>query len=412
MKPTMNNRPKSGLVLQGGGARGAYQVGVIKALGEIAQTRRSPFQVITGASVGAINAAPLAASANDFKHGTQHLETLWRGLTCDSIYDTRAIAICMSSVKWLTTIAFGGLGIGDPCALLDNAPLGRLLEESFDQRGIELALKTGALDALAISASGYGDGSSTTFFQAGPDVDEWKRARRQGQKTTLNHRHLLASSALPFVFPAIGIDGRYYGDGALRLATPLSPAIQLGAERLVIIGVRDKTIDEPSSHAEKYPSIGEMVGHAIDIIFNDDLDMDIERLSRINRTIGMLDEDQQAELGLCNIETVVLQPSKDLREIALRHAHEIPNTIKLLFKSIGAWGRDGRLISYLLFEPPYIGELIDLGYGDTMDRRSELTAWLEKSNAYDASWAENQKIALSEIEAGDPMATKEAVRIN
>lgn len=364
--------PINGLVLQGGGARGAYQVGALKAIAEILGRRRNPFPVITGASVGAINAAPLAAAASDFRFGVAQLEKLWRGLRCDKIFQTHPSAIAASSARWLWTIAFGGLGLGDPVALLNNAPLGELLAREFDPEMLSRTLKSGAVKGLAVSASSYRAGSSVTFFQGGEGESEWDRARRFGRRAKIDARHLLASSALPFVFPAVEIDGAYYGDGALRLSAPLSPAIQLGADRLVVIGARDKAVPPPNHETEEYPSIGEMTGHALDIIFNDDLDVDIERLERINRVVGAMDKSESDRLGLKEIRMIVLQPSADLREIARRHEHEMPRTIRMLFKSIGAWGKDGRLVSYLLFEPGYIGELIDLAYRDTMDRRHEV----------------------------------------
>ncbi len=370
-----------GLVLQGGGARGAYQVGAIRAMAEISRRRRIPFPVISGASVGAINAAPLAAMAGDYQRAARQLERLWRGLSCDKVYNTHPAAIAASSARWLWTIAFGGLGIGDPVALLDNAPLGNLLEKSFNTKGVARNLRSGALQALAISASSYGEGSSVTFFQADERAVGWKRSRRFGVGDTITHHHLLASSSLPFVFPAIAVDGNYYGDGALRLSAPLSPAIRLGAERLLVVGVRDNVVEPPNHRGEDYPTIGVMTGHALDIIFNDDLDADIERLERINRTVGVLDDGQRETLGLKTIDIKILQPTADLRAIAQRHAHEMPRSIRLLFKSIGAWGSDGRLVSYLLFEPGYIGDLIDLAYSDTMARKDELEPWLAEQGA-------------------------------
>ncbi|MDA3857759.1 MAG: patatin-like phospholipase family protein [Roseovarius sp.] len=370
-------KAQAGLVLQGGGARGAYQVGALKAIAEITGSRRNPFPIISGASVGAINAAPLAAASMDFQRGVKHLETLWHGLSCDSIYETRPSAIIATSARWLWTLAFGGLGVGDPCALLDNRPLSQLLQREFQRDGIARAIRQGALRALCITASSYNGGEAVTFFEAVEDAEGWQRARRLGVRTEIQADHLMASTALPFIFAAVRVENQYFGDGSLRLTAPLSPAIRMGADRLLVIGARDGERNSgKDGETEEYPSIGDMGGHALDILFNDNLDADIERLHRINKTVQLLSPKRREESGLRFIDLITLQPSRDLRHIAGEHAHEMPRTIRLLLRSIGSWGKDGRLVSYLLFEPGYVGALIRLGYEDTMKRRDELREFL------------------------------------
>lgn len=370
------NTKQIGLVLQGGGARGAYQIGVLKAVAEIAKTRQTPFPIISGASVGAINAAPLAASSGDFRRGVRHLEKLWRGLHSDNIYHTHATAIAASSARWLWSIVFGGLGVGDPCALLDNAPLRSLLERETDWRHLHKAIQRGTLHALCITASSYDDGQAVTWFVARDGIDGWERAKRIGVRAEIGTDHLMASSALPFVFPAVKVDGHYYGDGSLRLTAPFSAPIRMGADRIFIISVRDKHVGPQEGKEPGYPSIGEMAGHALDIMFNDNLESDHERLGRINDTLARMSDEARKDMPLRMINTLMISPSRDLRVVASEHADEMPRTIRLLLRSLGSWGKDDRLVSYLLFEPGYIGALIDLGHKDAMAQAEKIASFL------------------------------------
>ncbi|WP_272002330.1 patatin-like phospholipase family protein [Roseovarius sp. ZX-A-9] len=379
MPSSLSSASKTALVLQGGGARGAYQVGVLKAIAEITNCRRSPFQIVCGASVGAINAAPLAAASSDFQCGMRELETLWRSLRCSSVYDTRTLPLVATALRWAWTLLFGHFGVGAPCSFLNNAPLGALLEREFDQRDISRAISAGTLHALCITASSYDEGKAVTFVTGHDDITNWARARRRGVRTEIGPDHLLASSSLPFVFAPVRIDGEFYGDGSLRLTAPLSPAIRTGADRVLVIAARDNIADEPQMPKQtKSPSIGEMAGHALDIMFNDNLDADHERMSRVNQTLSLLPEERRRQTPLRVIDTVMLSPSKDLRRIAGRYAGEMPFAIRLLMRTLGSWGSDGRLISYLLFESSYISALIDLGYADTMEKENDVRDFLLK----------------------------------
>jgi len=368
---------RTALVLQGGGARGAYQVGVLKAVAEICAWRKSPFQIVCGASVGAINAASIANLANDFQFATSHLEALWRSLHCYSIYETRALKILLSSSRWAGNLMFGFDGLRAGGGLLDYTPLSSLLEREFNRSRLEQVIASGALHALCITSSSYRDGQSVTFFEGLESIDEWKRAREKGRRVRLNYKHLLASSALSFAFSPVEIDGEYFGDGSLRLTSPLSPAIRTGANKILVIGTRDPFREVfLESVASEPPSLGDIAGHALDVLFNDNLESDFERMLRVNETISLIPEKQRQKSKLVHITSLLLAPSKDLREIAFKYADDLPRTIRILMKTIGAWNRDGRLESYLMFEPGFVSELIELGYSDTLDRADEVTCFL------------------------------------
>ncbi|NNE51537.1 MAG: patatin-like phospholipase family protein [Sulfitobacter sp.] len=369
---------RTALVLQGGGARGAYQVGVLKALAQICDKRKSPFQIVCGASAGAINAAPIAVMSQDFQLATHHLEELWRGLRCSSIYETRTLRILLSGSRWAGNLIFRFASLGATGGILDNSPLQRLLEREFNRPRLERALSSGALHALCITASSYTQGVAVTFFEGATGISQWQRARRLGLRTPIGPAHLLASSALSFAFAPVEIDGNYFGDGSLRSTSPLSPAIRTGANRILVIGTRDpwhqSTTDEMPTMP---PTFGDIAGHALDIMFNDNLEADYERMQRINETLTLMSEDDRQKSVLRPISSLLLAPSKDLREVARVHADDLPRTIRILMKTIGAWHHDGRLESYLMFEPAYVGDLIDLGYEDTLGRAEEVRMFLE-----------------------------------
>jgi NTE family protein len=360
---------KTALVLQGGGARGAYHVGAIKAIAEITERRRSPFKIVCGASVGAINAASIAVASNDFQAGARHLEDLWRSLNSSSIFNTQAIPLLMTALRWAMSPIFTRLGYPTRGGLLDCEPLKLLLQREFSRAHLRRAIRTGSLHALCITASSYKRGEAVAFFEGAKEVEEWSRSRRRGTRTEISADHILASAALPFAFAPVLLESGYYGDGSLRLTSPLSPAIHLGADRILVITSRDgNTVPLTDGASEESPSIGEMAGHALDILFNDSLEGDHERMKRINQTISLVSPEVRQKSPLRVIETVLLKPSRDLRDVAKSHAKQVPWSIKFLLYSLGPKDGDGRIESYLMFEPDYIGALIDLGYVDTMKR--------------------------------------------
>ena len=365
------------LILPGGGARGAYQVGVLRAVSELTADGLNPFPVICGTSAGSINAAVLASHAHEFSTGVERLEQFWRSMFCARVYRTDAWTVFKSGMRFALTLLSGGLIKTDPKAFLDNMPLRLFLENHLQLEGIQTALDLGALRAVAVTASGYTSATATSYFEAQEDIDEWQRTRRRGQASKLNVHHLLASAALPILFPAERIGNEYFGDGGMRMVAPLSPAIHLGANRIMVIGTRDERPDLPPESPAEYPSAGEIGGYLLDTIFMDTLNADLARMRRINKTLELIPEEKRQQTDLININSLVIKPSKDLRYVTQAHVGDIPHSVQVLLRTLGGWGRDWRMASYLLFESAYCGELIDLGYADGMNAEQEIMDFLK-----------------------------------
>jgi NTE family protein len=367
--------------MAGGGARAAYQVGVLKAVAELLPAGApNPFPILSGTSAGAINAAALAAYALDFQDAVRRLNFIWRNFRVQRVFRADAAGIAASGARWLAALMLGGLGRRNPQALLDRTPLAELLEHYLPMAQIQRAIDAGALHAVSVTATGYSSGQSVSFFQGADTIAPWARARRVGSATQLTVEHLLASSAIPFVFTAVKLNREYFGDGSLRQIAPISPALHLGADRLLVIGVRyDSSAHAPREHDPPYPSLAQVAGHVLNSIFLDSLEADLERLQRINRTVSLIPPQQRVEHGvmLRQVEALVIAPSQDIERIAARHAHRLPRPVRFLLRGIGAGRRAGaNLVSYLLFEKPYCRELISLGYADAMMRREELLRFL------------------------------------
>lgn len=364
-------------MLPGGGARGAYQVGVLRAIADMHGDGHLPFPVITGTSAGAINAAMLAGYARDFRTGVDRLEHLWSNLRCHDVFRVDLRETVAKTLRWTGAMALGFLGITAPPAVLNNAPLRALLRREVDRDGIAEAIDRGVLRALAITASAYTSSRAVSFFQAHSSIEEWERPRRVGQRTAIDIEHLMASSALPLIFPACKLGHEFFGDGGMRMTSPLSTPIRLGADRLLIVGTRDEVPDpSPVDVDAPAPSIGEIGGYLLDIIFMDQLQADLTRLERVNRTLSHVPESERPKTGLRHIDHLMIKPSADLRTVAERHVHRVPRTVRFMLRRVGAWGPGMRLPSYLLFEGPFCRELMELGYHDAQQQRHDIEALL------------------------------------
>ena len=372
----MNENPKIALMLPGGGARGSYQVGVMKGIMELLSDKKAPFSIITGTSAGAINAVVLASYANDIKYGTARLEKFWTSLHCEDVYRTDGIMIAKTMAKLFGSMFFGKLGVKAPRSLLDNEPLFHYLTKQLHLSQIQDCINTGFLDGLAITASSYDTSVAKSFFQAKDSIYSWNRTRRIGIPQDIQVEHILASAALPFLFPAQLIGKEFYGDGGLRMSAPLSPAIHLGAEKIVVIGTRDESPIPTPTDIPEYPSMGELGGYMLDTIFMDTLMADLSRTKRINRTLDLIDDDKKSQTNLKCIETMIIKPSVDVRDITREHSKDIPAPVRRLLKMIGGWGKEWRMPSYLLFEPGYTKALIKLGYEDALNSENKILSFL------------------------------------
>ncbi len=379
-KPTSNcqiNPHKIGLLLSGGGARGAYQVGVLKAIATFYPRNHAiPFPILCGTSAGAINSTALGCYAASFHLGVKKLDWIWRNMRTHHIYhsDLGHVSNHMfgNMTKWMRS----SLEANKPTSLLDNSPLRHLINKYVPFERLERNINNGSLHALAVTASSYQTGNSVSFYQGNSAIKDWKRSKRESLRGVLHTEHLMASAALPLVFPAIEVRQSFYGDGSIHQLSPLSPAIHLGADKVLCIGL-DSPHDQPEYVMMKHPSASSIAGHLLDSVFSDTLDSDIERIQRVNETLSLIDPTLKESHNLRKIDTLVINPSIDINKIAQRHFQEVPWPIRRLMASIGVTkDSDSSLMSYLLFEKGYCGELIDAGYADGMAQQEKIKEFL------------------------------------
>jgi len=362
-----------GLVLTGGGARSAYQVGVLKGIADLLRRGSAcPFPIITGTSAGAVSAIALASDAAHFRRSVSAIERVWRDFRVHQVFKADAVSMLRSGLHWFLAFLTGGWLVQPPHSLFDNSPLWELLRTHLHFDGIPRSLYKTHLHAIGISATCYGDADSVTFFAAEPGAEPWKRVYRKGVRATLTLDHLMASLAIPFLFRPVLLNDAYYGDGAMRQTSPLSPAILLGATRLLIIGVNDPV--PTGTHPLRppiEPTFSQMFGFMLDSLFMDTMNASLERVNRYNESADMRP-----------IDTLVIMPSRDVNEVARRHVDELPRALRTLLRALGAHNSpNSLLLSYLLFERGFTRELIEMGYQDAKTRAGEIREFLQLETA-------------------------------
>lgn len=368
---------KTGLVLSGGGARGAYQVGVLKAIADLhPKHTANPFSIISGTSAGAINSVALAASANNFRLGVKKVEKIWSRLEVSDVVESGSFKILLNALHLSASLFNSGIARGRPLALLNNDPLRDLLSHVIRFSNIQKRIDAGYLEAVSVTATSYATGNSVSFFQGKESLKRWRRNKRIGVPAQLGIQHLLGSSAIPGILPAKKIGRQYFGDGSLRQLAPLSPALRLGADRIVVIGVRGHSKTAISTRRDHTPSLAQTLGHVYNAAFVDSLENDLDNLLRINELLGIIANEAPKFDGhyFRPIDTLVIRPSIDFDKIASEHLPDLPPAMRFVLNAMGAnkSSGGGNLASYILFSAPYCNELIRHGYADAMAEKEQI----------------------------------------
>ena len=371
--------PKVGLILTGGGAKAAYQVGVIKAiLKTLPNDQRNPFPIIAGSSGGAINGTVMASFANRPRVGIKRLESIWDEMHVDHIYRVGWPGLLKNSLRWLGQFFRSTHSNPKPLSLFLNSPLRRLLTRVIDFEQIQKNIDDHFLIAVSVTAYGYGSGISTSFFQGNQELENWQRHKRAGQRDYLEVNHLMASAAIPIVFPAIKIKREYFGDGSIGFLSPVSPALHMGADKVLVISMESPSSTAQSNKQINYPQLAEIGGRLMESVFTDSLAADLERLERINATLKLIPEKiaRKQKNQLKQIESLIISPNFDIDEVASEHYNALPRLLRFFLKRAGISDNSGGgILSYLLFEKSFTQLLIKKGFEETMLRSDEIIAF-------------------------------------
>ncbi|WP_241984194.1 patatin-like phospholipase family protein [Aliidiomarina sedimenti] len=366
------------LMLTGGGARAAYQVGVLKGIASmVPRAHPLPFRILTGTSAGALNAASLACYSSNFHLAVKKLEQVWSNFSTDQVYKCSTGEVFGHLMSRVGRIFQSETAENPASSLFDNQPLRELIHRVVDFRKIDRQIQRGYLRAIAINASCYNSGHSISFFEGASHYKNWKRANREGVRSRLTAEHLMASAAIPMIFPAIELQHKFYGDGAIHQISPLSPPVHLGASKILVIGVDQPHMED---HLQRHyvPSSATIAGHLLDTIFADTLNSDVERMQRINSTIRQLQRAGSEHPELRLVDTLIVKPELDFNQMAHSHFERMPSAVRRLLGLVGVdQDTPSSIVSYLLFEKEYCRELIDIGYQDALKQKDEIHHFLE-----------------------------------
>jgi NTE family protein len=379
--------PCIGLVCTGGGARAAYQAGVLRGIAELRAFPKVPFEILTGVSAGAINCTALAGDADmDFEAATQALWEYWENVKTEDVFKTDFVSLLGIGSRWIRDLSMGGLFKSSHVTnLLDTAPLRGFLRSKIRFDRFRAHIEAGRIKGVAVSATNYFSGTAVTFFDGAPEIAPWYRSTRIAMREALTLEHVMASAAIPVFFPPVRLSGSYYGDGCVRLTAPLSPAIHMGSDRVLAIGIRhfrEQTTTQflnKTVYAQEI-SLGDITGVLLNAVFLDSLETDLERVTRINRTVQGLSQAQKEAHPdhLREIPILAIKPSRDLGTLASEQFDRFPKTLRHLLRGLGASDEKGwDLLSYLAFEGAYTKRLLQLGFEDALNQKEKILAILD-----------------------------------
>jgi NTE family protein len=371
---------KRAVILTGGGARSAYQAGVLKAISELSPDLTHPFDIICGTSAGAINAMGIASGGDIFRHNIARIESLWSNVKSEDIYRTDLWGITRR-IGHFTKSLLNAETSDYPASLLDNSPLRGFLEKNIDFKAINAAINLGHLHSVCITACGYKSGQSVNFFQSRENVGSWHLGQRVGVPTILTADHLLASSAIPMIFPPIKINREYFGDGVVRQMAPLSPAIHLGAKKILLIGVSANRICPAQRKiSNAFPSLSNVLEHVLNGAFIDVIEHDYDHALLINNLLKLIPEEvlEKSNMNLRPLELLEISPSEPIDDIASRNLSALPKNIqRFIGKNDTNTESSSSLASYLLFEGVFCKELIQLGYKDAQANANQIVSFFQ-----------------------------------